>query len=85
VFCLPVGLVMLCLVYQEWLQAKVKGAAMWPFRARLRNALGIATVMIPVGMVHHLVMHPGRDLVVVSFAALLVAGFGWELRRKAGG
>jgi hypothetical protein len=69
------GVVWLFMAYQRWLQAATESSPRLSFWAKVRNAVLIATVMLAIGMVHHLVRHPAGDFFVVGLSALLAVGF----------
>ncbi len=76
------GVAWLFLALQDWLNTAGL-TARCSTSARLRTALGVAILMIPIGMLHHLVRHPLTDVFVVSSASLLLVGFAWTVRGPA--
>ena len=69
------GVAWLFMAYQAWLQTATEPSTHASFWARVRNAILIAAIMLPIGVVHHLVRHPAGDFLVVALATLLVVGF----------
>lgn len=73
------GVAWILMALQNSLQPAGERAAGRSFWIRLRNALPVAGLMIPIGMVHHLAQHPAGDFIVVTFAGLVVLGFAWGI------
>ena len=62
------GMVWLVLAFEKWKQANVDGHATVPGRAVLRDAMLVAVLLLPIGVMHHLL--PRSEPLLYAAAAL---------------
>jgi hypothetical protein len=76
------GVAWLCFAYERWWET-AQGVAR-PDRVKLRNGILVATLVLPVEVMHHLVYDPIGFFLTAVFSMLLVIGVGLWIGMKRG-
>jgi hypothetical protein len=68
------GIACLGWAYQHWLETSGPGVSLATHKARLRNVLLLALLVLPIEALHHLLRTPFTDYLVGALTLALVAG-----------